>query len=177
MAASVDLGSHRRALDVGGGPGILLGALLRANPSLQGTLFDRSRPPDLSRAGLDRPDVAHRYEVVVGDFFEAVPRGADLHVLSRVLHDWDDLDCGRILTRCRESIEPGGRLLIVEAVIPPRALDDPAAVVMDLHMLVLTDGRERTGVEYERLLVASGFRPTTTHQGESGVSIMEAVPA
>jgi hypothetical protein len=116
---------------------------------------------------------------VEGDFFATLPRGADAYVLSRILHDWDDADAERILTGCREAIPPTGRLLIVEAIMPERARDAPAAIRMDLHMMLLLGGTERTAAEFEVLLARTGFRlvrvaPT---QSPAGLGVIEATPA
>jgi hypothetical protein len=104
--------------------------------------------------------VADRCEVVSGDFFVSVPAGADGYLLANVLHDWDDARAVQILANCRRAMAPGGRVLIIERLIP----DDPAAAVpaliSDLNMLVVTGGKERTNDEYHSLLAAAGFRPS-----------------
>jgi hypothetical protein len=99
-------------------------------------------------------------------------------VLSRVIHDWDDEAAVHILTNCRRAVGQGGTLLLVEAVLPERACEQPAAIRMDLHMLALLHGQERTAAEYERLLGAAGFRLGRVVPTESpaGVSVIEAVP-
>ena len=106
-----------------------------------------------------------------------MPAGADAYVLSRVIHDWDDGDASRILATCRRVMPEGGRLLLVEAVLPERAADAPATTRMDLHMLVLLGGRERTGTEYRALLAGAGFTLTRVVPTETVVSVLEAVPS
>ena len=93
---------------------------------------------------------------MAGDFFDAVPAGADAYLLSRVLHDWDDEDALRILRVCRAAMRADARLLVVDAILPERAVDQPFAIRMDLHMLLLLGARERTEAEFAR---AAGSRP------------------
>ena len=102
--------------------------------------------------------LAERTECSAADFFATVPAGADAYVLSRILHDWNDVDAERILSRCRDAMRPTSRLLIVEAILPERARDRPAAIRMDIHMMLLLGARERTEAEFETLLERAGFR-------------------
>ena len=113
------------------------------------------------------------------DFFTFVPSGADTYLLSRILHDWDDSDAELILATCRKAMRRTSRLLIVEAILPQRARDRPAAIRMDLHMLRLLGARERTKAEFEALRDRIGFRmdrlvPT---RSPAGLSVIEATPA
>lgn len=153
----------RRLVDVGGGTGVLLRAILDATPGLDGLLFDR--PEVVEAASLP---------AVGGDFFTAVPDGADAYLLSRVIHDWDDTEAAAILRTCRRAMPAGGTLLLVEAVLPRRAADDPAAIRMDLHMLALLRGRERTEDEYAALLDLAGLALTRSVPTGTGVRILEA---
>jgi hypothetical protein len=171
-----DFSPFRRAVDVGGGYGILLSEVLRATPALHGVLFDL--PPVVARAAerLGGADLRTRSEIIGGDFFQSVPAGGDLYILSRVIHDWDDAASVRILANCHAAIPEGGTLLLVEAVLPERACDQPGAIQMDLHMLTLLHGRERTAAEYRTLLAASGFElnrviPTLS---ATGLCVLEA---
>lgn len=166
VVAACDFGRFATLVDVGGGSGLLLTAILEANPGLAGTLFDR--PEVVERAAL--PGIG-------GDFFTAVPPGADAYLLSRVVHDWDDAEAVRILRSCGRAMSDGATLLLVEALLPERAADDPPAIRMDLHMLALLHGRERTRAEYAALLDAAGFRlAAVTAAGSSGVHVLEALP-
>jgi hypothetical protein len=160
-----DFGRFRRVVDVGGGSGILLRAILDAHPGLDGLLFDR---PEVVRTAT--------LPAEAGDFFAAVPEGADAYLLSRVLHDWDDAEALRILGTCRRAMPDGATLVLVEAVLPRRAADDPRAVRMDLHMLTLLHGRERTEAEFAQLLGAAGFRLVRTLPTAAGVHVLEAAP-
>ncbi|MBW8486586.1 methyltransferase [Actinomadura parmotrematis] len=147
-ADRLDLAGVGTVTDIGGGTGALLSCVLAAAPHASGVLFDT---PATVRAARPRLD-AERITAVGGDMFAAVP-GGDLLVLSRILHDWDDAACARILARCRAAVRPGARLVLLERVLP-----DPLAVAWDVHMMVNNDGgRERTLEEYRELLAAAGF--------------------
>jgi hypothetical protein len=164
VIAAYDVSRWASVVDVGGGTGALLRAVRDRAPGADLVLFDR---PEVV-AGSDLPAVA-------GDFFEAVPADADAYVLSRVLHDWDDHDAVRILRRVRAAMRPDSVLILVEAILPERATEDPASVRMDLHMLVLLGGRERTMSEYDALLEAAGLRRTGQGRTDAGVHVLEAV--
>jgi SAM-dependent methyltransferase len=179
VVAAYDFAGVRRLVDVGGGSGALLEAIVRATPGLDGILVDlpeavQRASQRFAAAGLDA-----RVDCRTGDFFESVPLAADAYLLSRVIHDWDDADALRILARCREAMAPHARLLLVDALVPDRAHDAPEAIRMDLHMLMLFDTRERTEAEYERLLARSGFvlRRTVPTGSPAGLSVLEATPA
>lgn len=162
-----DFRRFRSVVDVGGGPGVLLAAILRSAPDVSAVLFDR---PEVVR-GAQLPSVG-------GDFFAEVPAGADAYVLSRVVHDWSDADAVAILQTVRRAVPDRGTLLLVEAVLPERAADDPAAVRMDLHVLTLLHGQERTAEEFAVLLAAAGFQlDRVLATGEaSGVHVLVARP-
>lgn len=165
VVEAYDFAAFGRLVDVGGGSGLLLGAVLEAHPGLAGILFDR--PEVVAGATL---------RAVGGDFFTGVPAGADAYLLSRVLHDWDDDEAVAILRTCQRAMPDTATLLLVEALLPERAADDPAAVRMDLHMLLLLHGRERTRSEFSALLAAAGLRLTAVVPTSAGVSVLEAQP-
>ena len=175
-----DLSGVGRVVDVGGGQGRLIAALLRANLELRGTLFDlpsvaAGAPRLLAEAG-----VADRCEVMAGDMFEAVPAGGDLYVLSRVIHNWDDARAAAILGNCRRAMAGRARLLLVERVLPDRIEPTSAVqpqVLSDLNMMVRTGGRERAGGEFGALLVAAGLRLERVVPTEAPVSLVEAALA
>ena len=158
VVAAYDFTGLRTLVDVGGGRGVLLAAILAASPDSTGVLADRPAAIPQARAFLDSAGLTARTECVDIDFFATVPAGADAYVLSRILHDWHDVDAERILTRCREAMRPTSRLLIVDAILPERAQDQPAAIRMDVHMLMLFGARERTRAEFEAILEHTGFR-------------------
>jgi hypothetical protein len=173
VVAAYDFGAFRRLVDVGGGCGVLLAAILHSAPGLEGVLVDR---PAAVAAARER--LGERAACVAGDFFEAVPGGADAYLLSRVLHDWDDADARRILAVCRAAMEPRARLLVVDAILPERARDQPHAIRMDLHMLLLLGARERTEAEFRDLLAQAGFEllRTVPTGSPAGLGIIEASP-
>ena len=171
VVAAYDFDRFRRLVDVGGGQGVLLSAILAATPGLTGVLFDQ--PAVVESA---RPHLPPGCEVVGGDFFGELPAGADAYLMSRVLHNCDDDDAIRILRNCRNAMPDHATLLIVDTVLPERAADQPAAIRMDITMLMLFAGRERTESEHAALLAAAGLTldrtiPTNSH---AGVQIIEA---
>ncbi|WP_233223924.1 methyltransferase [Amycolatopsis sp. CA-128772] len=166
LARSWDGVGH--VVDVGGGNGMLLGLLLAAHPWLRGTVFDR--PGVTSEAGL--PPRCRRVE---GDFFVSVPAGGDVYLLAQILHDWDDRRAVQILRACHAAMPAGARLLVLEQVVPEDGGPHPAHL-LDLHMLVLLGGRERTEPGWRRLLAAGGFEVRAVTPGERA-SVIEAVPA
>jgi predicted O-methyltransferase YrrM len=165
-------------VDVGGGSGLHLEAILSAAPDLRAVLFDRPTVVEQARARLRAAGVEQRCELVGGDFFVSVPSGADGYLLSRVVHDWDDRDAVRILATCAKAMTAGSRLLVVEAVLPERAHESPAAIWMDLLMLLMLGARERTLPEYERLFGEAGLILERVFPTSSplGLSVLEAVP-
>jgi hypothetical protein len=179
VVAAYDFAGLRELVDVGGGSGVLLETILRATPDLRGVLVDRPEGVARARARLAAADLDGRAECVAGDFFAAVPSGADAYLLSRVLHDWEDADARRILARCRAGMPAGARLLVVEAIVPERARDGPEAVRMDLHMLILFGARERTEAQFEELLAGAGFdlRRVVPTGSPAGLSVLEATVA
>ena len=179
VVAAYDFGGIGRLVDVGGGHGILLGAILRSAPDLHAVLVDQPAVVEAARRRLIAEGVADRCQLVPGDFFAEVPAGADAYVLSRVLHDWTDDDARRVLTACRAAMSPGSRLLVVEAILPERAADQPAVIRMDLHMLVLLGARERTEAEFRHLLATAGFevRRVVPTRSPAGLSVIEAAPS
>jgi hypothetical protein len=163
-------------VDVGGGRGALLAAILSAYPAANGILFDQPAVVAEASALLAQAGVADRCQVVGGDFFVAVPDGGDVYLLRLVLHDWDDERCVAILRTCRRAMAPEARLLVVEPLLPPG--DEPSyGKYQDIQMLVmLPGGRERTEDEHRALLDAAGFRLTRVVPIASELSVVEATP-
>ena len=162
-------------MDVGGGEGTLLAAILAAHPALRGVLFDQPHVLTGANELLERAGVADRCEVVSGSFFEAVPTGADAHLLKSVVHDWDDTATVKILRTCRAAIAETGRIFVIEPIIRAGNEHDPAKF-SDLNMLVMLGGRERTAADFERLYAEAGFRLTDIIRTESSMTIIEGVP-
>jgi len=157
LIAGFDFSRFRTVVDVGGGKGALLAAVLAAHPGMEGVLFDQPHVVSGAAAVLERAGVADRCRTVGGSFFDSVPPGGDAYMLRSVIHDWDDEPSIRILTMVRQALAPASRVLLVERVIaPPNEGRD--AKFSDLNMLVVPGGRERTREEFETLLMASGLR-------------------
>ncbi len=169
-----DFSPFRTVADIGGGHGALLAVVLRAHPSMAGILFERAGVLAGARAYLESKGVAARGRIVEGDFFDRVPDGADIFVLKSIIHDWDDEHALAILKNCHRSLGEHGRLLLVERLLPARAEDDPDAIWVDLQMLALTGGRERSEAEYRSLLAAAGFTMSRVIPTATGFSILEA---
>ncbi len=160
-----DLTGVTSIVDVGGGNGALLAEILTARPDMRGTLVDR---PDAVRAARDRltaADLIDRVNLVEGDFFAPLPTGADAYVLARVLHNWNDEHALDILTCVHTAMSPGGRLYVLEEILPDDVDEAPPAAMIDLLMLVTLEGFDRTASEYRQLLDKAGFRVTAVHPG------------
>src|SRR4051812_2068752 len=168
-----DVSTVRTVADIGGAHGVLLAAILRANPSARGILFDLPHVIATAEAAIEAEGLASRCELVSGDFFAAVPEGADLHLLKQIVHDWDDERATQLLRTCHRALAPGGKLLLVEMVIPSDNRPSPAQA-MDLNMMVVLGGRERTEEEYRHLLRAAGFRLERVIPTHSPFSVIDA---
>ncbi|HEY6875370.1 MAG TPA: methyltransferase [Candidatus Dormibacteraeota bacterium] len=166
-------------VDIGGGNGALLAAVLKANPAVKGVLFDLPAGLAGARQYLESAGVADRATLAEGSFFETVPTG-DLHMLKSIVHDWDDERAAQILQACRRAMRPSGRLVLVERFLPERIEGSPSsldAIMLDLHMMVVLGGRERTTDEFRELLAKADLRMTRTIPAAAGFGIFEAVPA
>ena len=161
-------------VDVAGGHGSLIQAILAANPNLQGILFDVPAAIREASASFERAGLTARCQLVEGSFFESVPPGADAYILSRILHDWTDEQSIAILKKCRDAMTRGATLLLIERVLDS-VNPSAEATLTDIHMLVMTGGRERTVAEFESLLVASGFGLARAIPTRSAVHVVEAV--
>ena len=160
-------------VDVAGGVGSTLAAILRANPRLQGVLFDVPHVIERGRDYLAQQDVATRCRTEAGSFFDAIPGGADAYFLKHIIHDWDDEDCLRILRNCKTAMSDRAKLLICEKIVPS-GNDPSAAKVMDLVMMVLTDGgRERTEPEFRDLFARAGLHIARVLPTKADNSILE----
>lgn len=174
IASSYDFSRHAVIADLGGGHGRLLAAVLEAAPGARGWLCDLEDVLASAGAYLDEHAVLQRVERRVIDFFAGVPAGADAYLLKHILHDWDDEACVRILGHCRDGLAEGGRVLAVEAPLPP-GNDPHPAKLLDLQMLVMTEGgRERSLEEYRALFDAAGLRLLQAHPTGSAAAVMEA---
>jgi SAM-dependent methyltransferase len=170
-----DFSAARTVLDVGGGNGSMVLAILARYPKLSGIVFDLPYIEGLATESIRAAGAADRCRFEAGDFFERVPSGADLHVLKFILHDWNDEESIRLLKSCRAAIAPDGRVLIIETLVPEEIRPD-FVHLMDLNMLVMTGGLERTAREYGTLLERSGFRVTRVLPTPGPFSLVEAKP-
>jgi hypothetical protein len=171
-----DLSGVGTVADIGGGLGTNLTAVLDRYPTMRGVLFDQPHVVERARPVLAAAGVADRCRVEGGDFFKAVPRGADAYMLGHIIHDWDDAKAGAILDTLRRATSAAAKLLLVEYVVPEG--DGPAfGKWIDLHMMVAAGGQERTEAEYRRLFAAHGFRLTRVVPTAHDVSVVEGVPA
>lgn len=164
IASACDLGSIGTVIDIGGGNGTLMAALLVANPGLRGVVFDRPQALDGANKVLEASGVDRRCDVVAGNFFHDVPQGADAYLLKSVLHDWDDERSISILRRCRAASKPSSRLIIVESVIGTSDQEfggNPFPLISDLNMLVYTGGVERSRDQFDQLVDSAGFQIDT----------------
>jgi hypothetical protein len=176
IAAAYDFSGYRRIVDVGGGHGALLAAILDRYPDPSGVLFDLPDVVETAHGAINRHIAAGRVETVAGDFSQAVPDGGDAYLLKWIIHDWDDAAAIRILTNCRTAMAPAGKVLLVEAVIPEDTAGSDATR-LDTTMLVFTGSRERTEEEYQDLLHRAGLTLIKTTPTASPFSILEASSA
>jgi SAM-dependent methyltransferase len=171
-----DFSTFASVADIGGGNGSTLSGILKRHPSIHGTLFDL--PGVIQRAGaaVEAAGLSNRVHLVAGNFFESIPGGVDAYVLRHIIHDWDDEKALRILSNVRQAIREEGRLLVVESVIPPG--NEPFfGKLLDITMLVIPGGQERTEQEYRDLFAKAGFRLARIVPTATEVSVIEGVPA
>ncbi|MER7820081.1 methyltransferase [Streptomyces sp. NPDC096153] len=161
--------------DIGGGNGTLMMTLLEQNPHLSGVVFDLPQALDQAEEAIADAGLGGRAACAAGDFFKAIPPGSDVYVLSQILHDWDDERAAQILQSCRAAAGPGSRLLILDQVLPHDSGSQPAAL-LDLHMLILLGGRERTEAAWKDLIERCGFRVVRDIEHGPRSSLIEAVP-
>jgi hypothetical protein len=172
-----DFAAASRVLDVGGGRGHFVAAVLEAHPELAGAVFDVPEVAEAASEHLHASGLGDRCHAIGGSFLESVPAGYDMHILKWILHDWDDDACRELLTACRAALPDHGRLLVVEQLLPETVPDSGAlhpTVAMDLIMLVnFADARERHLQEYEQLLAGSGLVVHDVVPLPSGFSILD----
>jgi O-methyltransferase domain len=178
--AGYDFAAAARILDVGGGRGHFVAAVLEANPGLEGAVFDVPAVAEAADDHLRERGLADRCVAIGGSFFESLPAGYDTHILKWILHDWDDAACVALLAACRAALGDDGRLLVIEQLLPatpPSTGELHPAVAMDLVMLVnFGDARERQLREYEELLERGGFALHEVLPLASGFSILDCRP-
>jgi hypothetical protein len=175
MLAAHDFSAFQTVVDVGGGSGMLLAAILNRYSEIQGTLFDLPAVVERARSVISGSGLDGRFRAEGGDFFSSVPAGADAYILQHIIHDWEDREAIAILRNCREAMNADSRILLVEMVIPPG--NGPFfGKWLDLMML-LVGGRERTEEEYRQLFAAAGLKLNRVIPTASEVSIIEGLRA
>lgn len=171
---SYDFAGINKLVDVGGGHGLLLASVLSKYPAIKGILFDDPKVVAGARELLAAHGVEDRCEVVGGDFFQTAPEGGDAYVLKHIIHDWSDDECVTILGHCHRGLISGGKVLIVEMVVPEPNIGG-ISKFLDLQMLLFLTGRERTGPEYRELLSRAEFEMTRIVPTDSPYSVVEGV--
>lgn len=172
-ARSIDTKSVKVVADIGGASGAMIHALLRVNPSLQGVVFDRPHVVTSAAAAAAELGFQNQVSAIGGDFLESVPE-ADLYVLKYILHDWNDADCIQILKNCRRAMRPGGRIAVIELLLGE--IGEPGlAPMMDMNMMVMLSGQERSLAEYQTLFDASGLRVSNIIPTKTPMVIIEGV--
>ncbi len=176
VVKAFDLSPFKTLIDVGGGHGFTLKAILEANPHLHGILFDQPQVIDEARKRIDAAGLLSRCDLVTGDFFHSVPEGGDAYIMKSIIHDWDDEPSVRILKNCRRAMTDKAHLFLLEEVVPPPG-EPHFSKYMDLEMLVINGGQERTIEEFTALFVQAGLKLCSVTPTEGLQSIIEAVPA
>ena len=176
VVAALDISGTKCLADIGGGYGGLLAALLAVHPQLEAVLFDRPQTIEAAQPFLETLGIARRVKFVPGDFLAAIPVRADLYLLNGVLQQWSDDAARTILRNCHAAMPDGTRLAVIERLLPERASDDPAAIMLDLHMMTITGGRVRSLPEFTTLLSEAGLAVAKVTPTSSGLAIIEAVP-
>jgi len=174
VLAAYDFSDTRVLADIGGGNGSNIIQILTDYPALQGILFDLPHVVERTRDRIASAGVSDRCQLIAGDFFRSVPAGADTYFLRHIVHDWDDEEALTILRHCYTAMPSDGRLLVVESVIPPG--NEPfTGKLLDLVMLLIPGGKERTEPEYRSLLARAGFELSRIIPTATELSIIEAV--
>ena len=175
MLDAYDFSPFQTVIDIGGGNGLVLAAILQRHPTIKGILFDLPAVVDRARTIISGLGLSDRCQIVGGDFFSSVPVGGDAYVMRHIIHDWDDNEAVAILRNCRVAMNPEGRILVVETVIPP-ANEPCFGKWLDLMMLVV-GGRERTEEQYRRLFSEAGLKLNRIVPTALEISVIEGVYA
>lgn len=169
-----DFTGIKNLVDIGGGHGFLLASILEKYPTMNGILFDIQAVVDEAKTLLEQHDVAERCKTVGGNFFETAPNGGDAYIMKHIIHDWNDDECETILKHCRKGITEGGKLLVIEMVVP-QGNEPSLSKLLDLQMLAVLPGCERTEEEYKALFAKAGFQLVQIVPTMSPYSIIEGV--
>src|SRR5260370_1097087 len=172
ILSQYDFAGINTLVDIGGGHGGLITSILQRYPAMNGILFDSPQVIEGAKAPVDASGVGDRCRLVAGNFFESVPEGGNAHILKWIIHDWNDDQSVAILKNCHRALPENGKLILVEAVVP--ASNEPHfSKFIDLNMLVMTGGRERTEEEFRALYKTAGFRLTRVVPTDSPFSVIE----
>jgi hypothetical protein len=169
-----DFTSIKNLVDIGGGHGFLLASILEKYPTMNGILFDTQAVIDEAKTLLQQHGVAERCQTVGGNFFETAPIGGDAYIMKHIIHDWNDDECEIILKHCRKGITEGGKLLVIEMVVP-QGNEPSLSKLLDLQMLAVLPGCERTEEEYKTLFAKAGFQLTKIVPTMSPYSVIEGI--
>jgi SAM-dependent methyltransferase len=174
IVAVLDCSGVETVAEIGGGYGGLLAAILQAYPQLEGVLFERPHTIAPAKSFMQSQGLADRVQLIGGDLLAAIPVQADLYLLKNVLQNWDDDAARPILANCRKAMRNGGKLVIIERLLPDHATDDPAAIMLDLHMMTITGGHTRSLAEFAALLSATDLAVSKVTPTSSGLWLIEA---
>lgn len=175
VAEAYNFAAFKTVVDVGGGHGVLLNTILQAHAEVNGIVFDSPHVVVGAEEAISKAGLTGRCRAIGGDFFQSVPAGGDAYLMKHIIHDWPDAQATTILRNCRKAVNPGGKLLLVELVLAPGNAADLGKVI-DLEMLVIASGKERTEAEYRQLLAGAGWRLTRVLSTKSPTQIVEAEP-
>ena len=171
---SIDFGDATKIADLGGGSGSFLAHILQTHPNMTGVLFDKRQTLAEAKRLLQRCEVAERVECVDGDLLQPFNVVAHVYLLKNVLHDWEDMESRTILQNCRDAMPDNAKLIIIENMLPQCAAEDPAAIMLDMHMMVVTGGRERSLEQFKSLLLQSGFEFLRAEPTSARLWVIEA---
>ena len=174
IAAAYDFSGIDSIVDVGGGHGLLLATVLAKYPGMRGILFEAAEVIEGAQKGPLVP-VMERCSLVAGNMFETVPHGADAYMMKHIIHDWPDEPCIRLLKACRAAVKPGGRLLVLDRVVAPGNEFDPAKF-LDMNMMILPSGLERTEAQFRELYAAAGWTLSRIVPTAAPDSVVEGLP-
>jgi hypothetical protein len=172
IANACNFSRFETLMDVGGGHGYLLAEILKATPRLKGILFDMPGVSKEDKGLLEREGVADRCTIEEGSFFDGLPAGADAIIMKSIIHDWDDDKARRILRNCREAVGPDGKVLVCEVLLPG-GNEASIAKLLDLEMLAISGGRERTEQEFRDLFESAGLKLEQIIPTRTGASVLE----
>jgi len=175
VAAAYDFSEFAMIIDVGGATGNLLTTILGRYPQPHGVLFDQVHVVGNAAELINARGLTNRIKIEAGSFFDSVPAGGEAYLLSHIIHDWNETQCLTILGNCRRAMKPSGRLLIIEMVLPTGDVPH-LGKILDIIMLAIPGGQERTEQEYRVLLDKAGFQLKQVVPTESPVSVVEALP-